>query len=72
MAHAAVTIDRATMTIMADDDALTIDGRAAGTAGVRIATAGMTVTVASLAGGRGENGEAGCDGQESDEFFHDE
>ncbi len=74
MAHRAIAILRAAMTITADDDTLTIDRCAAGTAGVREAAATrMTVTmaIASLAGGGCKDGKANSDGQEGDEFFHE-
>lgn len=72
MAHGAVAILRAAMTITTDNDTLTIDRCAAGTAGVREAAATrMTVTIACLAGSRSEDGKADRDGQEGDEFFHE-
>jgi hypothetical protein len=72
MAHGAIAILRAAMTITTDDHTLTIDRCAAGTAGVREAAATrMTVTIASLAGSRSEDGKAGRDGQKGNEFFHE-
>lgn len=74
MAHGAVAILRAAMTITTDDHTLTIDRCAAGTAGVREAAAtrmAVTMAIASLTGGRSEDGKADRDGQEGDEFFHE-
>ena len=75
MTHGAVAILQAAMTISADDHTLTIDRRAAGAAGMGEATARravpVPVAVIGLAGGRGENGEAGGDSQEGDDLFHD-
>jgi hypothetical protein len=70
MAHGAVAILEAAMTITTDDHTLTINRGAAGTAGVREAAARMAVTIASLAGGWCEDGEADSDSQEGDELFH--
>lgn len=71
MARGAVAIDGMAVTIMASADTLTINGRAATAAGVREAAAGRTVAVASLAGGRSENGKTGGEGQQGDELFHE-
>ncbi len=72
MAHRAVAILEAAMTITTNDHTLTINRSAAGTAGVGVATAAtrMTVTIASLAGGGCEDGEADSDSQKGDKFFH--
>ena len=72
MARSAIAIDGTAVAIMTGADTLTINGRAAGTAGVREAAAGRTVVVACLAGGRSENGKTGGDGQQGDELFHEE
>ncbi len=71
MAHGAVAILEAAMTIMTDDHTLTINRSAAGATGVGVAAAAtrMTVTIASPAGGRCEDGEADSDSQQGDEFF---
>ncbi len=74
MTHSAITILQAAMTIAANHDTLTIDGSAAGTAGVGVASAGMTMVmaIASLAGGGGESSKAGDrDCQEGDDLFHE-
>lgn len=64
MAHGAVAILEAAMTITTDDNTLTINGSAAGTAGVREAVATrMTVAITRLTGGRSEDGKAGGNGQ---------
>lgn len=71
MAHSAVAIHWAAMTIMADDHTLTIDRGAAGTTRVGEAAATrVTVTIASLNGSRSYDGKAESDSQEGDEFFH--
>ena len=71
MAHGAVSILEAAMTITTDDHTLTINRGATGAAGVREAAATrMAVTIASLTGGGCEDGEAGDNGQEGDELFH--
>lgn len=71
MADRAVAIHRLSTAVVASDDALAIHGRAARAAVVRHAAAGMTVRITRLHRGRSEDGEAGSDGQESDELFHD-
>ena len=72
MARGAVSIDGMAVAVMAGADALAVNRRAAGTAGVGIAAAGRTMTVARLAGGRSEDGKTGGDGQQGDELFHEE
>lgn len=72
MARGTVTIDGMAVAIMPGADPFTINGRTAGTAGVGIAAAGITVPVAGLAGGRRENGKTGGDGQQGDELFHEQ
>lgn len=68
MAHRAVAIHRAAVAIMAHDNTLTINGRAAGATVVGVAAVGGTVVISCLTGGRSEDGKAGNDGQKGDEF----
>ncbi len=72
MANGAIAINRMAMAVIARDGSLTINRRAARTAGVRdTAAARMTVSIACLAGGRTEDGEADRDGQQGDDLFHE-
>ncbi len=70
MAHRAIAIHRAAVAIMAHDNTLTINGRAAGATVVGVAAVGGTVVIPRLTGGRSEDGKASNDSQQGDEFFH--
>lgn len=72
MSDRAVAKHGMAVAVVAIECAFAIHGRSAGAAVVRhAATGGVAMIIACLHRGRRENGEAGGDSQEGDEFFHD-